>query len=118
MGTGEWEDFECPICKGKAKRSELEAGFPPLYKYICKSCKEFAIDMNTENQKEDLIREHWELISAYMSGFSASHDRTLIIVTANPLEEHEMTIEQILEIVKRQSEDETVNHLSEDLNGL
>ena len=117
MGSGEWEDCACPICRGKAERSELEAGLPPLYKYICKSCKEFAIDMNTENQKEDLIREHWGLISAYMSGYSAKHDKTLIIVTANPIEEHEMTIEQILERVRRQSEDETVDHLSEDLNG-
>lgn len=116
MELGEWEDCECPICTGKAERSELEAGLPPLYKYICKSCKEFAIDINTENQKEDLIKEHWELISGYMSGYSAKHDKTLIIVTANPREENEMTIEQIIEIVRGQSKDETGNHLSEDLN--
>lgn len=117
MGSGEWEDWECPICKGKAERSKLEAGLPPLYKYICKSCKEFAIDINTTNQKEDLIKEHWELISGYIRGYSARHDKTLIIVTANPIEEHEITIEQIIETVKRQSKDETVNHLSEDLDG-
>ena len=116
MELGEWEGFECPICKGTAERSELEAGFPPLYKYICTSCKEFAVDMNTTNQKEDLIKEHWELISEYIRGYSAKHDKTLIIVAANPIEKNEMTIEQIIEIVRRQSEDETVNHLSEDLN--
>ncbi len=72
--------------------------------------------MNTTNQKEGLIKEDWELISEYMSGYSAKHDRTLIIVTAHPIEENEMTIEQIIETVTRQSEDETVNHLSEDLD--
>ena len=116
MELGEWEDCECPICKGQAERSELEAGFPPLYKYICTSCKEFAVDMNTTNQKEELIKEHWELISGYIRGYSAKHDKTLIIVAANPIEEHEITIEQIIEIVRRQSEDETVNHLSEELD--
>jgi hypothetical protein len=116
MGSGEWEDCECPICKGKAERSELEAGLPPLYKYICTSCKEFAVDMNTTNQKEGLIKEHWGLISGYMSGYSAKHDKTLIIVAANPIEINEMTIEQIIETVTRQSKDETVNHLSEDLD--
>jgi len=115
MGAGEWEDCECPICNGKAERSELEAGFPPLYKYICKSCKQFAIDMNTTNQREDLLEEHGALISAYTSGYSASHDRTLIIVTANPIQEHEVTIEQILERVRDQSRDEADSYLSEDL---
>jgi len=116
MGPDEWEDCECPICKGKAERSELEAGFPPLYKYICKSCKEFAIDMNTTNQKEDLIQEHGGLISEYTSSYSAKHDRTLIIVTANPIQEHEVTIEQILESMKAQSGEDDADHLSEDLN--
>lgn len=116
MELREWEDCECPICKGKAERSELEAGLPPLHKYICKSCKEFAIDMNTMNQKEDVIEEHQEVISGYLSSYSAGHDKTLIIVAANPIEEHEMTIEQIVEIVEKQSRDETLDQLLEDLN--
>ena len=118
MGLGEWQDCECPICKGNAERSELEAGLPPLYKYFCMSCREFAIDLNTTNQKEDVIEEQGEVVSGFISGYSARHDKTLIIVTANPIGENEITIEQILESATRQSPDETIDQLSDELNGL